>query len=883
MVKKPSTGKILTKSLLRTMRKNIKQLISIIAISFLAICLFAGLTSNANNILERQDNLYEKTNLADVYLTTTGLTEDDRSAIDAMEGIESKEERIYQTVNIKSKSVYLIATHESPTLSHPLIIDGTEGFLMMDTFMKDQEYSIGDVITLSVSNPLKSYYDQIEGNEKEILDRFLSEQGIEISDTLSADLKLTGSMYHPEGVQNSSFSNSVISVTEEYMADAVYEALQENIDQVYIDYALNLIEEYIYGDGQDRTPREIIVDLLDGMTNQAIFKTDDPDGFIDKLNEYFLGKDNFILAYKNTTLASYQALNQDVTQAMKLTYVFPMIFFLVSLLVILTTLSQMILKSRSEIGVLKALGVPKRRIYTYYISYGMVLCFIGSLLGFIVGPLTIPNVMGIKYNLLWDMPTMPIRFFYWTSILMALALIIVSGLCSFILAHSVIAEKPAETLRTKVPSQNGIFQRYLNFRSRHGLKPISFGKGGGVISVVIVAIYDFFYVIWKNTFGRLGKKKSNEQMKDAPKKKTGRMTNLWIVIKMAFRNIMSNKGKSIMVVLGMLGCTALMTCGFGISDTLNYGVELDYNEHMNIDLSVTPTSNANIVRNELLKLDNVEKVEKVTAAPVSATAENSVDTTLYILEHDSTYFCVDYYVDGGATIDETTAENMGLSLGDEFKVVLNGTIYERKVTYIFESSVMKGIFDVSESYPSSTFTPTVFYVYLKDKTKADETKNQILKIEHVGTCMTFQDFWDHANSLLSSINMMTDVVKLFAILLCVVVIYNLTSLNIAQRKRDIATMKVLGFHYKEISMTLAFELAFDSLAGSLLGLLAGFPLAILVLSINKTQLLTFIYFIKWSTYLISFSISFVTAVFVSLLLNLKAKRIPMVESLKSVE
>ena len=108
------------------MRKNIKQLISIIAISFLSLCLFAGLTSNANNILERQNNLYEKTNLADVYVTTTGLTDDDRTAMRTLYNIDLIEERIYLTANVKNSNVYFVSTEASPKLSHPLIKEGEE-------------------------------------------------------------------------------------------------------------------------------------------------------------------------------------------------------------------------------------------------------------------------------------------------------------------------------------------------------------------------------------------------------------------------------------------------------------------------------------------------------------------------------------------------------------------------------------------------------------------------------------------------------------------------------------------------------------------------------------------------------------------------------------
>lgn len=875
---KLSTFNILFKSLMRSMRKNIKQLISIIAISFLSLCLFAGLTSNANNILERQNNLYEKTNLADVYVTTTGLTDDDRTAMRTLYNIDLIEERIYLTANVKNSNVYFVSTEASPKLSHPLIKEGEEGCLMMNSFMKDKELSIGDKVSFTMTNPLKMMISTINSQYssyiKSLLDQFVLEGGKNIvyDDEITFDMNITGSMYHPEGVQNSSFSNSIVSVTNYSFATCLYNLLKVNYNNNALDLVLRLLNLNASDDSLVN-----LTSLMKNSTNQILIKTDDPDTAVSSINEYFTGKSNFILAYKSSSLPSYQALNQDVTQAMQLTFVFPIIFFLVSLLIILTTISQMILKSRSEIGVMKAIGVPKKKIYSYFVSFGVVLCSIGGILGFIIGPLLIPNVMGIKYNLLWDMPSMSIHFFYWMSIVMLLALIIVAGLCSFILSYSVIKEKPADTLRTKTNnSDKGLYAKYKSFREKHGFRSVSFGKNLGFVGVILLSIHDFFVFIFRL------KNKEIKEKKIKANKKT-KVNNFGIVLKMSIRNILSSKGKSLMVILGMMGCTALLVCGFGISDTLNYGVDLDFNVNEYVEMSVKPSGNTDDVYNNLLSLGNVEKVEKVSQAAVSVSYEFSLETTLNILEDNSNYFKVPYYVDGGLTMDQRTAERLNIEIGDTLKIVLSGKIYERKLTYIFESSVLKGVFDKASGYPNTTFSPTTFYLTLKDLSKSEETKEEIMKLDDVSSCSTAKDIKDRADSLLSTINIMTDVVKIFAILLCVVVIYNLTSLNIAQRKRDIATMKVLGFHFKEISMTLAYELAIDSLIGSLIGLALGFPLAVLVLSVNKTDLLTFLYHINWTTYIISFVIAFITSIVVSLLLNFKTKKIPMAESLKSIE
>ena len=140
-----------------------------------------------------------------------------------------------------------------------------------------------------------------------------------------------------------------------------------------------------------------------------------------------------------------------------------------------------------------------------------------------------------------------------------------------------------------------------------------------------------------------------------------------------------------------------------------------------------------------------------------------------------------------------------------------------------------------------------------------------------------------AHEIMSSIELMTDVIKIFAILLCIVVIYNLSSLNISERTRDIATMKVLGFKFKSIASTLTIELMVDAVIGGLLGLLFGFPMTYMVLSVNITSLLTFMYHIYWYSYMYGFLVTGGTALVVSLFLNKKIKKVKMVESLKSVE
>ena len=836
MVKMSSSFALLFKELLRALKLNWKQYVSIVAISFLSICLFTGLTSNANNLKERQDVLYNSSNFADVYVTTSYLEKDDLEMINNLNQIKEYEQRIYLPNNnsFSTKSGYLIGVADNYQLTKATIIDGQDGFLVTDSFLEqklnNKKLKIGDELSLTFNNFFANYFKKITLNDfinnkfnflpeflKNVslfnfLSLFVKKDNILIKDNIDLTFKITGTMYHPEGVQSASFSSPIMQANYSTLADAIYTLFDNN-------YNLSFIDKYV-------NFKFLIKDNLSKFSNQVLIKTDDKEQVISDINNYFSNKENsnLIIVNSKESLASYQALKQDVNQSMQLTFVFPVIFFLVSILVILTTLSQMIIKSRSQIGILKCLGVKKSQIYFHYISYGVVLCLLGGLLGFIVGPLIIPAVMGIKYNLLWDLPKLKVHFFYPLSILIFIILLFLAGLCSFLVSYNVIKVKPVDTLNLKIDRKQG---KNVNANS-------------------------FFY------------KHSS------------------ISFKMAIRNIFKNKGKSLMVVLGMLGCTALMVSGFGINDTLNYDVNLDFNVNRSIDILISGNNLNEENSKKISELDNVKRVELVSSYPVSISFSSSIDTTLTILEKDSLAFKVPYYFNDGITIDKNSAERINVKLGDNLKVYLNGQIYLREVTYIFTSSVLHGVFDLANPY-AQKFTPTSIYVSLNDSSKADEVKNEIEKLKLFDQISTHKELEKQANNLLSSISKMTDVIKVFAILLCMVVIYNLTSLNISERNRDISTLKVLGFSFKDISKTLTYEIALNTFIGSILGLILGYPLTILIMVVNKTDLLTFVYHINWYTYLIAFIISYITSIVVSMILNLKIKKIDMIAALKSVE
>ncbi|HBD06521.1 MAG TPA: hypothetical protein DCY93_03845 [Firmicutes bacterium] len=805
MVKKKRLTGVLLKELFRTLIKEWKQLFSIIAISFLSICLFSGLTANASNLEDRQNYLYEKTNYAPLYVTTSKYDSEDINALRGISGVKRIESRGYFMVEdiktaTKDESVNMIIADDITELSNPLITSGEDGVLVMNKYYESEKLNLGDELIFETNNffleSLEPFKDRLGSSVKDGKENVLFNSSIRLT------FKLRGTMYHPEGVQNAEFSSPVIYVRKSKLSQSLLSLVSENyeIDNNLINMALNV--------------------FLSQISNQYLLDTDDSEAVLEKIKEYYSQKENnnLIIAARNESLASSQALAQDVNQAKQLTIVFPLIFFLVSILVIMTTLSQMIIRQRNQIGCLKALGVKKSRIYFHYMCYGLILCLIGGIIGFFVGPLTIPNVLSIKYGLLWDIPKVNVKFFNPASILILFVMCLIAVVCSFFASHYIIKEKPVDTLRPKAPK---VQKRESN--------PNSF--------------------LYKHTK---------------------------LSTKMAYRNIKRNKGKSIMVIIGTLGCTALSVCGFGIVDTLNHCIDVDYSHNLKIELMVSGS------KPKIEEYSEVEKIETVYSYPINIAYKSYVVSSLTMLEDNSTYFTPPYG-EKGLTIDDSTAEKIGVKVGDEVKLNIGGNTINKKIGYVFKSSVLHGVFDLASDYSDDIKSNPTYYLYLKDGSSPAKLKDKLILDKTYTSVLTINDLRKKADNILSSIKMMTNVVKLFAILLCIVVIYNLTSLNISERSRDIATMKVLGFTYGEINSTLTKEIMFDTAIGTLFGTLLGYPMTVLVMAVNKTELLTFIYHVGWLSFLLAALISFFTALVVSLVLNLKSKRIKMVESLKSIE
>ncbi len=840
MVKRPSTAFLLFSMRLRSIKKSWAQFLSVIAIGAIAVTLFVGLLANAESFERRVNSGYEEGNLASIWVTVDKYDENDERKIKEFLGEgDELESRLYAPIEIGSYSSYVAVSHSLPSISKPFGVDclndGSDGdFFFLDKGMEKVEgssyvfssYSLGEEATLSMdisSYGLSTYASFLEPYVKD------GGKNIFASNEVSLSVKVTGFMDNPENINKSSYNPSLALLGDKTFKNAFCEALEKN----YADEGIELIEKALeialnfnsFSDPYWSEGNQYLISLSDESKAKEIK---------DKIVDYFDGYSSSTLlrAASRGDMPFYITLDNDLTQARQFTFVFPFVFFLVAFLVISTTLSQYILQERTQIGALKAIGLTRKEIYWHYSSLTLLLVGLGTLIGEILGPIIIPRILGNKYAIFYTLPALTYSFPLLYGILTAVVFLLLSVLITLLVCHKEVALPPAESMRPKKPSVR--------------LKPL---------------------------------------------KKESRMSVISLSVKMAFRNIRLNVGKSLMVAFGVLGCTALLLCGFGIEDTIYHGIDSDIATLRNFDVTTTfvTTRSFDEARNDILAIDGVEEVEAVYSASSDIFVQNGASTNsrVYLLKEDSRCYKISFGKDEVA-ISQKVSRLIGAKEGDEVSFSFMGKSLTSKVGLVYQSFATHGLMlhdDASFLKEASidSFVYSGAQVYVEEGYSADAVNEKIKDLSYVISSETLNEWESYISDIMSGVIAMTNAVKVFAILLALTVLYNLSLLNFVERARDIATLKVLGFSRFEIALSLLLETMSLTLLGSLFGMALGYPFLLLVLGTNIVELVEYLYFIKPISYLFAFLLTFVVAFLVNLFFSLKSRNIKMVESLKSVE
>lgn len=521
---------------------------------------------------------------------------------------------------------------------------------------------------------------------------------------------------------------------------------------------------------------------------------------------------------------------------------FPIIFYLVAILISSTSMSRMVEEERGDIGTLKALGYSNLRIINKYIAYSLLSTVLGGIIGMFIGFILIPTVVWENYSIIYYLPEFypKLRFSY--GILgTVIAVICITG-STVHSAYKELKDEPSSLMRPKSPKM---------------------GKK------VILEKIPF---IWKR---------------------------LNFSSKTTVRNVFRYKKRALMTIIGISGCTALILAGFGLRDSIKDIAEYQYGRVFEYDLVVSLNKEDEELVNLVKNSDIVESVSLTDSLSGSISAEEiKRDTSIIVVENTEDFKNVANLrdIDSGNIID---LSNEGVLISDKLASLLeiekgeNITLtdsdnneFEYKVLGIVENYIGHYVYinkDLYESKENDFNINTLFIKYKEGNNDNEAFEEMLLDDNSVTSITVVENSLEHVRDLLKSLDLVVMILIVSSALLAFVVLYNLANVNISERVKEIATLKVLGFYDKEVDNYINRESIILTCIGIVIGLIAGVFLTGFVISTCETENMRFARNILLHSYIYSILITSVFSIIVNFATHFVLKKINMVESLKSIE
>ncbi len=750
----------LSKKMLRDIKINKTQFISIFLMAFLGIFAFCGVCSEYYGLEQTSSDFYTNTNLADGWIYNTTITDD---AIDEINNFTTNSEK-----QLVVQSVANFSNDPDITLH----------------FVEDNEISIFYVSQgqeFNLSDESGVWLDK----------RFADAQNLSVGDNIS-------------------FKFNGIEIEKEikgigYSPEYVYEASPTSIIPDFKDMGFAYMSYKAF-------PSDIKYNVLLVKFNQS------PDDFKNSLDDSV----EYLSFTKQSEHVSVSQFNEEMAQHKMIGDVFPIVFILVTFLTLLTTMTRIISHQRTQIGVLKAVGYKNRTIILHFMSYGFWLVLAGAILGLILGPMIIPNLfyptMTYRYSLPEWNPGFDISF-----VVVAALMVLSSLLVSYLAARNISKENPANTMRPKAPniSSSGFLEKSslwnrLNFNLR-----------------------------WN------------------------------------YRDAKRNKFRALMAIVGVMGCVALLVSAFGMNDSMDNLKTWEYDDISHFE--------SKLIINNGASLSDIDDVRKdvnghtIMEQAIEIKAQGNEKTASLLILNDTNLISQTDKNKNPLSLSNTDislsakmAESLNVGVGDTIKwhVIGSDDWVECKITNIHGEPLSQGIILSSDKLDELglNFTPTSIIT-------SQNVDKEYDSIKSVTTLSEMKENWDEMSG---SIMMMVSILIFFAILLAIVVLYNLGILSFTEIEREIATLKVLGFKTGDLRKLLLTQNIIFTAIGFILGIPLGFYLMTLMVD-AAGESLYYIPSLTLGNIILSGVITFAVSIVVNLLFSSKIKNLNMVEALKDVE
>ncbi len=567
---------------------------------------------------------------------------------------------------------------------------------------------------------------------------------------------------------------------------------------------------------------------------------DDAQEQIDNLKEakwYVLGRKK---------IESFNNYYNDSNRVGNIGKVFPIIFFLVAALVSLTTMMRMIEEHRTQLGLMKALGYSRVAVTAKYLGYAFVASIIGSGIGMIIGHLVLPRVIFNAYNMMYNLDDIVIRYYNGHSAAAASATVASITVATYLACRKELNTVSADLMRPKPPVKGKrVFLERIGFIWRH----LGFNR------------------------------------------------------KITIRNLMRYRLRFVMTVLGVVGCMSLLIMGFGLRDSIAQIIGKQFGEIINYDIEMTYDSGADEAKlNDLFgKVNNDEnfvstmkfysKVVNVDANGEEMAArlimpENAKEIENYMSLRTRKGHKPLHIGDDGVVLTEKIGNVMKQGPGGNMQINTDDRLYKAKISALTEHYVWHYIY-FSPDYYKSIFgeVPKSNSILIKTTDITHEQKEAIaaeyLKIPEISAVdvITNQNIKD----IVDAMDVIIWVLVVSAGALALVVLYNLTNINISERTQELATIKVLGFSNPEVAMYIYRENIIMTAIGIIFGCVLGHYLHSYIVITAEVSDVMFVRTVSYLSYIYSCLITIGFAALVNIIMSRHMRRINMVESLKSGE
>ena len=829
------------KNLLREIKRTFTKFLSIFAICALGVAFFAGIRATSPDMKEAGDRLYNTYNLSDIsVISTSGLTADNIRDLESIEGIRAVRASLFvdamaRGTGEKEKNLRLYSMPIKLKSEYVPLIDLIPDY-GIDT---SPEYEMNGVEIVSGRMPLNDTETALDYTLEGSL---VKQLGDEITLTTSGGtvmLRVVGFIRSPMYI--SMFERGTSSIgngTSDGFAYASGNAISSLGTKLPV---MSLLNTYY-------TRADIVISGKEGLSAYS----DEYEALVnevtDRIEDYASTQSGTWYIQDRSGNPGYSDYSENTDRIAAVGDVFPLIFFIVAALVCLTTMTRMVEEQRIEMGTMKALGYGGWQIAMKYAVYAMSACISGGVVGAIIGFKLFPYVIMKAYSIMYYLGKLETPYRADIAFMAIAAMAVCTAAATFSACYASLKEVPATLMRPKAPKAG---RRVL-------LERIPF--------------------IWKK---------------------------LSFTSKVTVRNLFRYKKRFFMSVIGIAGSGALLVTAFGLNDSIFGIIEKQFGDIWQMDVQAyvyeaMPLADMQELLGKNPANDDFDSVMFCLDSQMECKNGGRSQSGVHLLGVESagsmagrislhnggTPVTLD---DSGVVVTAKLAETLSIKAGDEINMRTGGEDHLMRVIGVADNYVYHYVY-ITAAYYETVFGKAMQYNGLMGNLKdglTDETMDamstQLLSDSRMYTVRTIESIYASVWDSLSILNYVVLVLILGSGMLTFVVMLNLTNINIGERMRELATLRVLGFYDKEMYAYIFRENNALSVIGAFVGLLFGKIMHLFVIRTCEVDMVMFVRSAKPLSYVYAFALTIAFSLIVNLLMRPKVRAIDMVESLKSAE